>query len=625
MTMKSSIQIIWDKKSNRFKLLDNIYNHLFDKRVTRKINLYHSYFEDFSNYIFKKDINHIELKRFIEELDNILEKRGYETVIISPQTQLFITENEYAINEQKIAGETIKSGDKRWDDSIKKFEKIINQEICRLLKPEQLRASFYLATMKKAANFSVPGAGKTAMMYGAFAYLSSHTQNKINKILVVCPINAFNSWKIEFKKVFGEKRSLNFMNLRDKKYENLGKLRYDWGTANIIVINFEALEKYKGILNDLIDSKTMLVIDEVHRIKGITSTRAKAALDLGHAAYYKYVLTGTPIPNTYQDIHNFLNFLYKYEYDSYFGWDTSYLKNPDSEEINEKIAPFFWRTNKKDLNVPKADKDIIIKVAPSEVQQHLSEVIYENEYGSLAKYIRLLQASTNPELLLKNINYKELGLLDEDVKNSKFAAFNKKEQELYKQNIYENLNLDQQTTPKFERGINLIEEIVMQRKKVLVWGLFVDTMKKIDNRLNKMGIDSILIYGKTPKEDRQQLLDEFEEGKAQVLVTNPNTLGESISLHHTVHDAVYFEYNFNLTFMLQSRDRIHRLGLKKDQYTRYYYLMTIGNKAHHGYVDEAVYDRLKEKEKIMLNAIDGEKLVPFIEDDYLTEVMKIIK
>lgn len=120
------------------------------------------------------------------------------------------------------------------------------------------------------------------------------------------------------------------------------------------------------------------------------------------------------------------------------------------------------------------------------------------------------------------------------------------------------------------------------------------------------------------------MIEEFRNGDAQVLISNPNTLGESISLHQTVHDAVYFEYNFNLTFMLQSRDRIHRLGLLENQYTKYYYLMTNGTVAESGYVDHAIYNRLKEKEEIMLDAIEGDLLVPEFQDDYLEEVKRII-
>ena len=133
-----------------------------------------------------------------------------------------------------------------------------------------------------------------------------------------------------------------------------------------------------------------------------------------------------------------------------------------------------------------------------------------------------------------------------------------------------------------------------------------------------------MIYGATPKDARVDLINQFRDGDVSVLISNPATLGESISLHQTVHDAVYFEYNFNLTFMLQSRDRIHRLGLPADQYTRYYYLMTEGDSAHGGFIDQQVYDRLKEKEQVMMNAIDGKLLVPMIEDDYLDDVKSIL-
>ena len=77
--------------------------------------------------------------------------------------------------------------------------------------------------------------------------------------------------------------------------------------------------------------------------------------------------------------------------------------------------------------------------------------------------------------------------------------------------------------------------------------------------------------------------------------------------------------------MLQSRDRIHRLGLDDNQYTRYYYLMTDGNNAHNGFIDQLVYDRLKEKEAVMMNAIEGNLLLPEVGDDYLEDAKKVIK
>lgn len=134
--------------------------------------------------------------------------------------------------------------------------------------------------------------------------------------------------------------------------------------------------------------------------------------------------------------------------------------------------------------------------------------------------------------------------------------------------------------------------MVREGKKVIVWGMFVDTMKKIQIALQDAGIMANLVYGGTPKEDRLGLINSFRNKTSgiDVMISNPATLGESISLHKEVHDAVYFEYNFNLTFMLQSRDRIHRLGLKSDDYTRYYYLQLDGEIARDGFIDKRVYE-----------------------------------
>lgn len=154
--------------------------------------------------------------------------------------------------------------------------------------------------------------------------------------------------------------------------------------------------------------------------------------------------------------------------------------------------------------------------------------------------------------------------------------------------------------------------------------MFIKTMQKIKRELKRKGISVNLVYGGTPKDERVELINGFRDGDVQVLISNPNTLGESISLHQTVHDAIYFEYNFNLTFMLQSRDRIHRLGLPENQYTRYYYLMTASDRAHGGFIDHPVYERLKEKEQVMRDAIDGTLLVPEVTDDYLEDVKRIV-
>ena len=625
METKSDSPIIIKNDAGLFQLLDDDHHTLKTKTAQRGLAIFAPYFEDAKQRTFKQDLTYVQLLELVKKLNRRLKRKGLPEVQTSNKFDQFVQQRQYYIKEQSQAGLTIKDGDPRWQQEFDNFKTIVSQEITRPLKPEQEKASFFMTIMKRAANFSVPGAGKTAMMYGTFAYLSSPRVNEVDKLLVVSPLNAFAAWRTEFEAVFGPKRQLHYLNMRDKKYNNNpGVVKHDWVQADVITINYESLQSKLNIINDLLDSKTMLVFDEVHRVKGVGGQRAKAALSLSQAPHYRYVLTGTPIPNGFRDIYNFLHLMYPDEYSSFFAWDLTTLNNIDPEDVNKKLSPFFWRTNKKDLHVPKPDPDIIKEVEPSKNQQMLSQAIYETENGTLATFIRLLQASTNPELLATNINYKELGLVDADSGVWDMQASTVEKENASSGDAYKKYDLAKVESPKFEMGIDLIDKLVSQGKKVLVWGMFVGTMQKITDTLNDMGIKTTLVYGATPKQDREGMINNFRTGDAQVLVSNPNTLGESISLHQTVHDAVYFEYNFNLTFMLQSRDRINRLGLPANQYTRYYYLMTKGDVAHMGFIDSTVYKKLKDKEKIMLDAIDGQLLVPEYTDDYLQEVKDIV-
>lgn len=621
--MRNQPEIIKNENGN-FQLVDDENQTLKSSVAQRKLKIFEPYFKDCDEMIFNDEVTYVQIEKLINKLNKSLDRKGLPTVKLSQKYQEFIQQSKYYIKEQSDAGLTIKGADHRWDKELADFCEIVSQEVERPLKKEQERASFFLTKMKRAANFSVPGAGKTAMMYGTFAYLSSSEINKVNHLLVICPLNAFEAWRKEFRAVFGKKRQLGFMDLKDSRYSNQNNIKLDWPKKNVIVINFESLSSKLDVINELIDDKTMIVFDEVHRIKGTTSKRAKAALNLSKAPRYRYVLTGTPIPNGYKDIYNFLHIMYPDEYSTFFGWDVNELDNADPEEINRKLEPFFWRTTKKDLNVPPAEDDQLVEIDPSGPQLGLAERIHEVEQSALARYIRLIQASTNPALLRKNINYSDLGLVEGESQewDSNKSKIEKESQS--ESNQYIDLPLEQIQALKFIKGIELTKKLVSQGKKVLIWAMFVDTMHKIQDALSDEGIKSTLVYGATPKSEREGMIDEFRNGDVQVLISNPNTLGESISLHQTVHDAIYFEYNFNLTFMLQSRDRIHRLGLPDGQYTRYYYLMTNGTAAESGFVDHAIYERLKEKEQVMLDAIEGDLLVPEYTDDYLEEVKRII-
>ena len=66
------------------------------------------------------------------------------------------------------------------------------------------------------------------------------------------------------------------------------------------------------------------------------------------------------------------------------------------------------------------------------------------------------------------------------------------------------------------------------------------------------------IYGATEQDDRDKIIEDFNfTNNVDVIVTNPATLAESVSLHKACHDAHYLELNYNLYQYLQSLSLIH--------------------------------------------------------------------
>ena len=81
---------------------------------------------------------------------------------------------------------------------------------------------------------------------------------------------------------------------------------YDSKQKNLFLFNYESLNSILSEVKQLIDKNTLLVFDEVHKVKALDGVRASNALEVSKMAYYTIVMTGTPIPNSYLDIRNLL-------------------------------------------------------------------------------------------------------------------------------------------------------------------------------------------------------------------------------------------------------------------------------------------------------------------------------
>lgn len=469
--------------------------------------------------------------------------------------------------------------------------------------------SFFMCAMQKSANFSVPGSGKTASVLGMYAYLRN--KELVKRILVICPKNAFGSWIDEFSVCFNGIEPLRVLNIHNPVYKNTKQrnaaLQYDSGRSNLILANYESVGGVLDSLIQLLDKQTLLIFDEVHKVKRVNGKYAENALRLSREAYYAVAMTGTPIPNSYTDIYNLLHILFPYEYDEFFDFTIPMLRNPEASDItaiNDKLQPFFCRTTKEQLGVPKANSDILC-VAEAEPEENQLLRILQIKYrkNKLALLVRILQMESNPKLLLQSLDLADFAyLLDDSVETSEIDYAD------YSDEVKKLIDSCGRAT-KFKCCVELASSLAKQHKPTIIWCMFVNSIQNLSQALEEMGIRTRCIYGEVLLEDRQQILSEFRNGNIQVLLTNPHTLAESVSLHSVCHDAIYFEYSYNLVHLLQSKDRIHRLGLPDDQYTQYYYhQLSYQTEDGSWSLGEAVYNRLKEKEKIMLDAIDNHVL-----------------
>lgn len=264
------------------------------------------------------------------------------------------------------------------------------------------------------------------------------------------------------------------------------------------------------------------------------------------------------------------------------------------------MYPFFCRTTKEQLNVPAVNSDVIDIQSANEIEMTLFDYLKKRcKNNKLEFIIRVLQLESDPQLLLESSN------IDDSI-GEMFGLENRFNPIVEIENKYiMDLYTDNYMSTKMKHTLNLIQQLVSQNKKVILWCIFIGTIRKFSDRLSSLNISNTVIYGDVSDVERNENLASFKRGNVDVLITNPHTLAESVSLHNVCHDAIYYEYSYNLVHLLQSKDRIHRLGLSNGQYTQFYFM---GLRYSEVSLDKNIYDRLKENERNMLDSIDKNKL-----------------
>ena len=468
----------------------------------------------------------------------------------------------------------------------------------RSLTSHQIHNVQHLIPMRSGANFSVPGAGKTSTTLVLWHEL--RLRNRVDCLLVVCPRSAFESWEVDIESTF--EQVVNFSVLTESFVDT---------DVEVLAVNYEKLESdtyLNAILSWTKSRRVHLVLDEAHRIKGgANSVRWRRCKTLSSVASRVDLLTGTPMPQGYDDLRNLFAV-------SWPNVPRSYIT--DDRLGNLARGGLFVRTTKSQMNLP-----------PVSIHQHRLQMspIQADIYSALRKkYAGVFKLSENDESYFGSKGRAVMSLLAAASNPGLLAGITREDAYIGLEWPPRDVRADDsllglvesyathEMPAKYKWIAEFVENSSRQGKKVLVWSNLVGNLLSLARLLKPK--NPALIYGAVDDQERKAQLKKFRTDETcSVLITNPQTLGEGVSLHKECHDAVYLDRSYNAGHYLQSLDRIHRLGLPADQLTNIHILCSENS------IDERVSVRLEQKIDRLARSLNDTGLTTCsLPDDSLT-------
>lgn len=422
-------------------------------------------------------------------------------------------------------------------------------------------------------------------------------RGEINHCIIICGVNGLKyNWKREVELHSNEECYIigTRVNSRGELSEGSVQDRIDSLAADrkefFLIINIESLRNEDIV--KLINKKaatSMIAVDEFHRCANPTSQQAKGLLKL--QAQYKVAMTGTPILNKPLDLYSIMKWL-RVEASSFFqfknrycvfggygGYEITGYKN--MTELQKRVEKIMLRRLKKDvLNLPEkirqfeyvemgAKQKQLYKEVVSFIKEHIDQIALDP--NPLAHLIRLRQVTAAPELISTTLS----------------------------------------ESAKLDRMVELIEEIIANNQKVVIFSQWAEVIKAAQKRLDKFAPS--IIMGETPVVERQNIVNQFQNNRLpHVLLGTTGAMGTGLTLT-AASTAIFLDLPWTESALAQAEDRLHRIGTSG---TVNIICLTCKNS-----VDEKIIKIVQDKKDIADALIDGalekldkKKLIEFLVD-----------
>ena len=222
------------------------------------------------------------------------------------------------------------------------------------LRTYQYLSSFFLTIGQGGFDFSVPGSGKTIITYSAYNFL--RYKGVCDSVLIIGPMNSYNAWQDEYVTCFG--KLPDFISLANlTKNETASYLLSSINNhSEITFINIDKAWRLQRELIDFIKSKkALLIIDEAHKEKNPNAEITKAVLEIAKYARHRILLTGTPMPNGYEDLFSLVKIyepymkILPYSFDELKRMSKNGANEVQQKNIINSIKPIYSRVSKAHL------------------------------------------------------------------------------------------------------------------------------------------------------------------------------------------------------------------------------------------------------------------------------------
>jgi hypothetical protein len=508
----------------------------------------------------------------------------------------------------------------------------LRDNVKRQLKDHQFKAALHLLGVQNGANFSVPGSGKTTVVLVVFHRL--RCLGEVDSLLVVGPPSCFWPWRAEYEQVLGTKPRCEILAGGDVD-ERHSKYHVTRETAcDLYLTTFQTLQRDCGRVQQMLRHQGVrfyMVIDEAHYVKQIDGAWANAVLNVAPHVARRCILTGTPFPKSYVDAFNLFDFLWpqRSPLPEHTKHQIQLLMEQKrytdvANELDSAIGSLFYRVRKDDLGLA-AQHCHIVPVAMNKYEKFLYDSVLDrikdlsrSDYFRnvdlvlrlrRGRMMRLRQCVSYIRLLRTAVSeYAEDILPDDPSLTDVIKHYDKLEK-----------------PGKIEALVGLVEDLRNQGQKVVIWSNFIEALRLIRATMRKCGHRAHLIYGATPTEKgsigqeltREKMIGEFvdRDSGIDILVANPAACAESISLHKTCSNAIYYDLSYNSAQYIQSMDRIHRVGGSEHTPAHYYFLQ------YNDSIDRDILSNVRSKADNMAALIDRDypiySLDMFAEDEEL--------